>query len=89
MMAAPPCNQNHESADDSKGEPFKHFDEYLVSMSANWTNSSRGELGRSPFVTSETGAWLQECIVFALELVWFRGLRIPENKVQSTPVSAL
>src|ERR1700748_938379 len=48
MMTAPPCNQKHESADDSKNEPLRHFFAYLVCMP-----------GRLRFVTSETRIWLQ------------------------------
>jgi hypothetical protein len=72
-MKAPPCDQKHESADDSEKEPLRHFDEYLVSMSANWTDSSRVELGRSQFVTCETVIRLQQYIVCASEGVWGDG----------------
>jgi hypothetical protein len=74
MMNAPPCDQKHESADDSEDESFKHFDEYLVSMSSNWTDSSRGELGRSQFVTCGTVIRLQQYIVCASEGVWVNGV---------------
>src|SRR6266480_987361 len=32
MMAAPPCDQHHESADDSENGSFRHFFTHLVRM---------------------------------------------------------
>src|SRR6266446_2956664 len=32
MMAAPPCDQHHESADDSENGSFRHFFTHLVCM---------------------------------------------------------
>ena len=45
MMAAPPCDQHHESADDSENDSFRHFFTHLVCMLERVIDCDLGDIG--------------------------------------------